>query len=1316
MAASSLNTPGKLHLTGNTEQAWKSFKQRFDLYLLAAGFKKKPEEEKVALLLNLGGDELIEIYNSFDFPSPVGSATDPSKVLQTVVEKFDAHFAPRRTTLINRFKFHKCEQMSGEPVEAFITRLKVLMKDCDYKAQKNEQLRDQLAFGCRDDALREKFFREEDLTLEDAEKIAAAHQATLKQMAIFKDGDMQESVHKFVQKKATKKPNIIQSPAPESTTTSSKQLRPCKFCGTKHIWKKEECPAYGKKCSICNKENHSAIKCRKRKQKSPTKTAVRGVQEDADDDSDGEMQYVMRVADQSNESKVFVAMLVCGKDVEFQIDSGASVNVLPQHIIPNVPLQPYNIVLDMYNHAKLHTVGKCRIVITNPRTNTKHSVEFLVVKDDLVPILGKRASEQMKLMTIHYENISTINETFITYRDVFSSSLGNLPGVVKLTLCPNPNPVSVSSCRVPISMKDKVNKKLRELEKSQIIAKVDEPTDWVSRMVVGSKKSGDIRICIDPQALNKDLKREMHPLPVIDDVLPSLSKARVFSKFDLRNGYWHCVLDEPSSYLTTFQTPLGRYRWLRLPFGLAVSSEIFQKRLNTALEGLKGVVCVADDILVYGSGNTDEEANTDHDRNVCGLLERCRKQGIKLNACKTDSRKSEISFLGHKISKNGLKPDPDKVASIVNMKPPQNVVEIQRLAGMVNYLARFLPRLSDVMEPIRKLANKDVEWQWGKVQDNALTQVKKLVTSSPVLTYYDQTKPLVLQCDASQTGLGATLLQDGKPISYISRALTPTETRYAQIEKEMLAVVFGLTKFHQYTFGRLTKVVSDHKPLQSIMRKPLNLAPKRLQGMMLKVFQYDVELEYQPGKDMHIADLLSRQHLPENEGGQMFENINMISFLPIRPERLQKIKQATADDEVMNLLLETIIYGWPETKDEVPSQLLPYFNSRSEFSAQDGLIFKGERVVIPSALRDEIKKAIHSSHTGIEGCLRRARECVYWPSMNAEIKEYISQCETCLQFNNKQQKETLMSHELADRPWDRVGVDLFELGTQSFLVTVDYFSNFWEVDVLDSVTTNTVIRKLKAHFARYGIPSILVSDNGPQFVSETFRDFALKYDFQHRTSSPKYPQSNGMAESAVKTAKNLIKKALTSGSDPYLAILDHRNTPSQDMELSPAQRNLGRRTRTLLPMTATLLTPKGIDVSLEKKKKRLKNIKSAWYYDKVAKDLQPLSEGDVVRIQPTTLGDKVWKRGVVHNRLDERSYEVETDSGVIRRNRQQLRKTNERDQVDENVNTDSVSPHSDDVPLQHHSGMQDDEQDSAGGARATRGLLPNKFKDYIVSK
>ena len=276
-------------------------------------------------------------------------------------------------------------------------------------------------------------------------------------------------------------------------------------------------------------------------------------------------------------------------------------------------------------------------------------------------------------------------------------------------------PRAVMSSRVPIRMKKKLAAKLSDLEQSSVIQKVDKPTEWVSRMAISETKSGDIRVCIDPQILNLALKRELHPLPIMDDILPELSNAKVFSKFDLRNGYWHCVLDEESSYLTTFQTPWGRYRWLRLPFGLAVSSEIFQKRLIVALEGLDGVVCVADDILVYGVGDNEQQATLDHDEKLRKLMTRCSERGIRLNNEKTEMRKNEIRFLGHRISKDGLKPDPDKVKAIVNMKPPSDVAEIQRLAGMVNYLAQFLRGLSDAMKPIRYLTNKDVEWEWGKV-------------------------------------------------------------------------------------------------------------------------------------------------------------------------------------------------------------------------------------------------------------------------------------------------------------------------------------------------------------------------------------------------------------------------------------------------------------------------------------------------------------------------------------------------------------------------------------------------------------------------
>ena len=393
----------------------------------------------------------------------------------------------------------------------------------------------------------------------------------------------------------------------------------------------------------------------------------------------------------------------------------------------------------------------------------------------------------------------------------------------------------------------------------------------------------------------------------------------------------------------------------------------------------------------------------------------------------------------------------------------------------------------------------------------------------------------------------------------------------------------------------------------------------------------------------------------------MFEAINMVSYLPIRQERIDKIKEATMRDEVLTTLAEVILCGWPEERNKIPPAAMAYFHSRDELAVQNGLIFKGQRIIIPLSMRPEIKKTIHSSHLGVESCLRRAQECVYWPGMNAELRQYISTCEPCNRYQISNQKETLMNHEIPDRPWERVAVDLMEIKGQDYLVTVDYFSNYWEVDHLQSTKTKSVIRILKGHFARHGIPSIHISDNGPQFNNSEFCAFAEKWDFEHRTSSPGNPRANGMAESAVKTAKKLRKKAVDSGSDPYLAILDYRNTPSQGTETSPAQRLFGRRTRNLLPMTAKLLEPQTVDVGLESRRKRLRNLRSQWYYDKGVKDLEPLQEGDKVRIKPMAVGRSVWEKGVINRRLDERSYEVVKEGGTLRRNRIHLKRTNEQE-------------------------------------------------------
>ncbi|CAG2186134.1 unnamed protein product [Mytilus edulis] len=254
---------------------------------------------------------------------------------------------------------------------------------------------------------------------------------------------------------------------------------------------------------------------------------------------------------------------------------------------------------------------------------------------------------------------------------------------------------------------------------------------------------------------------------------------------------------------------------------------------------------------------------------------------------------------------------------------------------------------------------------------------------------------------------------------------------------------------------------------------------------------------------MYLADTLSRAYLKETSDSSNttdeIESINMIDELPISEERISELQEHTRKDQQMQELKEVIQEGWPSNKWNVPSNVSIYFDIRDELTLQNGLLFKGERVIIPKSLRTVMIKKIHSSHIGIEGCLRRARESRYWPGMNAEVKDYIQRCETCRTFERKQQKETLISHEIPSRPWSKVGIDLMTFRSKNYLVTVDYYSNYWEVDYLEDTLALTVIRKLRAQFARHGIPDVCFTDNGPQFDCGEFRKFSRLWDFQHNT-------------------------------------------------------------------------------------------------------------------------------------------------------------------------------------------------------------------------
>ena len=429
----------------------------------------------------------------------------------------------------------------------------------------------------------------------------------------------------------------------------------------------------------------------------------------------------------------------------------------------------------------------------------------------------------------------------------------------------------------------------------------------------------------------------------------------MFSKVDLKEGFLQVELDEESSHLTVFQTPWRRYRFQRMPFGFTPAPEIFQMKLDQNLEGLKGVFKIADDILITGQGETKREADEDHDRNLKSLLDRCRGRNIKLNKKKFTFKCDDVQFIGHRLTKEGLKPDPAKVKAILSMKKPDDIAAVQRLMGMVKYLSKFLGDLSQICEPIRRLTHKDEPWVWTKEQDAAFDKIKEAVSFAPVLKYFDSSKPTEGSGDASSQGLGFVLTQEDHPATYASRALTQAEQCYSQIEKELLAQVFGLEHNHQYVYGKKVILYTDHKPLVSISSKPLAAAPKRF---LLRLQQYDAEIRYRPGREMYLADTLSRAYLSQSltdpqrsETEEEVESIHAVDYLAISEQQLSEIKQETAKDPTLQTLKNVILRGWPENSCSVPKEVSVYFNVRDELAVQDGIIFKGQRCVIPKTLR-----------------------------------------------------------------------------------------------------------------------------------------------------------------------------------------------------------------------------------------------------------------------------------------------------------------------------------------------------------------------------
>ncbi|UYV82707.1 K02A2.6-like [Cordylochernes scorpioides] len=1193
----------------STTNEWPKWRKRFERYLVVSGMKKKEEADKIDLFMYLMGDRADDIFRTFKFEKE-----EEATKFDSVLKAFDSHFCVRKNIIYERAKFNSRIQEDREPVDEFITSLYKLADGCEFEGLHEQLIRDRIVVGVRDKALSERMQLDSELTLEKGVKMVRQQEAVRQQQVDLQRPSTSQKVNqvKFNSKKQS--PKQQQQPSRKKEKSAKTRSR-CPKCGGFTHREGQACRAEGQKCNLCSKTGHFANCCPDKQAKTAEVKAVSELDEEI-----GFLLEVSAVEDSSNldndedecRRRWTAEIQVNGKKVKFKLDSQADVTCVPlclfKKIMGQQRLVKSDINLRAAEFSELQTVGMFISTLRNGNYEIKEKI--YVIRRLSEPLLSRRACELLNLAR-RIEVVATRINPIKEFPEVFEG-LGQIGNPYEIKLKPGAKPYAVHTPRrVPIPLMEKLRTRLEELEKAGIIAQVNVATEWCAPTVIAGKPNGDIRLCVDLSRLNEHVQREVHPMPVVEHMLGQLGEARFFSKLDANSGFHQIPLSPGCQHLTTFITPFGRYKYCRMPFGISLAPEYFQRVLSIILQGMDGVMCYLDDILIFASDSKT------HDRILRLVLRKLKEAKVTLNKAKCVFGVPRINFLGHILDEDGIRPDPAKIEAVAKMPAPTDVHGVRRFLGMVNHLGRFVENLSEIVAPLNQLLVKGQDFVWDCSQERAFRKLKELLTTQPILAAYDVRKPTMVSSDASSYGLGAVLKQEGKngiwrPVAYSSRTMTPTEKRYAQIEKEALAITWACERFQDFLLGKRFRIETDHKPLIPLFStKELSSLTPRLQRFRMRMMRFGFEIVHIPGKELLDADALSRQPLLTTEGGenerQTSAHINaVLSSITDKDEMLTKIFEAQQEDTTLKAVVNYLEHGWPDKK-KMSQTLLSYWHVKDELGVQNGLLMRGCRLVIPASMKLEILDKLHAGHFGITKTRLRARETVWWPGISEEITETVRKCSVCIQ-EAVSKHEPLIPTNFPSRPWQKIGMDLFKFENKWYLVVIDYYSRFPEMIQLDRLTASVVVRSFKSIFARHGIPETVVSDNGTQFgAAREFANFARQYGFTHVTSSPRFPQSNGMAEAGVKIAKLILKK----NQDPSLGLLEYRSTPLEN-GYSPAELLMGRKLRTTLPIAPENLNPKLVDSQTLKRKegKRRKDMKSRYDRRCGATDMEELSEAE----------------------------------------------------------------------------------------------------------
>ncbi len=1125
-----------------------------------------------------------------------GPADVPSCIV-TLKEEFLA----LHPIFMRRLEFERHNQASGQLFTDWIAQLKQLGGEADL-ADVTVEDRYMMRYitGTCDEQLRRKFLEADDPTQAKFEDIARAH-------------EYQKTTLRSLGKSVTAARTVSEQKGKRGQKNIAEILKgKCWRCGapaTDH--KAPECPHKNRTCNTCNTVGHLARVCMKgrrenkgkgkrqgRQQRSQSQPASRQVSRSPSPtssvDSNASVPASARAVTIRTMpgSKPTPSVWLDIKDDTGKTfshaaipDSGAGRSILSYDLVVKHGLKVNRKgkeLLRAANGEMMKCEGSTIIKCTyNGLTVRVHALlsssmrnEFLLSWQDMIRLRILPGDFPTQIQLVAPDDL--IGQLTSDFSDVFAAtpakSMAGPP--MHIYLDPSQEIVGkkiLTTRQVPLHQQDAADALIQQLVADGVLARVQEPTKFISRGFFVNKPGGGLRLVTDYQStLNPYVLRPVHPFPSSRDILKLIMPdARYFAKLDAVQGYLQIPLDEESSLLTTFLLPSGRYRYLRAPMGLNASSDEWCSRSDAAIQGLEGVLKLVDDILVLAPSLELLETR------LRAVLTRCRENGITISKKKFQVG-SSVKFAGYIVSSTGVEPDPDKVLAISDFPAPKDLTGLRSFLGLANQLGHFIPDLTQATEPMRQLLHKGVAFQWLPEHQEAFQMVKNLLTSPLLVHYFDPKLRTELLTDASRLkGLGYALIQRGENdeirlIQCGSTVLTPAQKNYATIELEGYAVKWAIEQCYYYLKGaKHFTVVTDHRPLLGLFRKQLGeVQNRRLQSYREDLADYTFDVTWVAGKTNLIADALSRAPVfdpPE----EMEEEEPVTLCLAVAPDpALQEIYDAAEDEDYC-----AIVHALKQQKSPrnlPPSHpARPYSSVWSDLAIHDDVLLRyGDRIVVPQAARKEILRLLHVPHAGIVKTRKAAQQLYYWPGLNNDIVTLISACSACQRMQPSQPQEPLQTFPVALAPMERISLDIFDRAGHKYLVLVDRFSGFPLAHRLRSENTSAITKQLTSWFRDFGRPKEICTDGGPQFRSD-FDVFCSSICAHHVQSSPYHPRSNGLAEAAVKQTKHLLIKCEDSYETFLDALAEWRNVPRTVGEKSPAELFFNRRPRGRLPTLST---------------------------------------------------------------------------------------------------------------------------------------------------